>query len=444
MVFSNKYDSTTTFYYNGVPLKSVKTMLYLGFNFSYNGTMKSIINDRIEKSRKVALMVLNALRTNKNISTSLAISVYEKQIAPVLMYGCPIWAVPRYGNILYIENQPEHINVRNKLNEIFDELFGTPLPFEYARRVGKLTAGQNRRIIIKMSNFDDKQKLLSTNDSNYIFTNYEEKNASDTDKAYIDFCKRSLNISKYASNTATYFELGGKPIDNKMKSLAIKYWLRLAKGTENILLNQAYNESSVKGYEWVQGIKFILFKNGYGNVWHAPDTVDPLKFHKMFNGRLDDQFDQNIISKLSTSTRFEVLGNIIDNQVKLKRQRYIDIIQSPKIRESFTRLRVDLNVLEGAKQNQSKSPSEGVCINCTSNARETPQHLLFVCSKFSAIREKYYSSLRVKDSGFNPNTMNDKDLLKYILDLRCPDDNIQGCCSLVRRIYDARVELANI
>ena len=105
----------------------------------------------------------------KNISTSLAISVYEKQIAPVLMYGCPIWAVPRYGNILYIENQPEHINVRNKLNEIFDELFGTPLPFEYARRVGKLTAGQNRRIIIKMSNFDDKQKLLSTNDPNYIF-----------------------------------------------------------------------------------------------------------------------------------------------------------------------------------------------------------------------------------------------------------------------------------
>ena len=57
-----------------------------------------------------------------------------------------------------------------------------------------------------MSNFDDKQKLLSTNDPNYIFTNYEEKNASDTDKAYIDFCKRSLNISKYASNTATYFE----------------------------------------------------------------------------------------------------------------------------------------------------------------------------------------------------------------------------------------------
>ena len=441
MVFTSKFDSTATFYYNGKALENVKTMLYLGFNFSYNGTLNSIIKDRIEKSKKVAFMVLNALKTNKNISTSLAISVYEKQIAPVLMYGCSIWAVPKYGNILYIENQPEHINIRNKLNEIFTELFGKILPFEYARRVGKFTATQNRRIIIKMSNFDDKLTILSNNNSNYTFINYEEKSTSDTDKAYTDFCKRSLNMSKYASNTATHFELGSKPLDNKMQSLAVKYWLRLANGTNNLLLNQAYEESMEKRYEWVQGMQFLLCKNGFGDVWQMPETVNPLNFHKIFNNRINEQFDQNTISKLVASTRFDVLRSMITNETVIKRQRYIDVINNPSIRESFTRLRIDINVLEGAKQNISKSSSGGICLNCSLNTKETSDHLLFECTKFSDIREKSYTSLKMKDANFNPNNMNKHDFLKYFLDLKCPDKSIAGCCLLVKNIYDARVEL---
>ena len=441
MVFSNKFDSTATFYYNGTALKNVKTMLYLGFNFSYNGNLNSIINDRIDKSKKVAFMVLNALRTNKNVSTSLALSVYEKQIAPVLMYGCSVWAVPRNGNLLYIEDQPEHINTRSKLNEIFNDLFGTTLSFEYAKRVGKYIVGQKRRILIKMSNYEDKQKVLSHSNLTYKFSDYEEKCITDTNKTYVDFCKRSLNISKYASNTATYFELGCKPIDNKMLSLTVKYWLRLANGTENQLLNQAYAESLEQNYEWTQGIKYLLFKNGFGDVWQMPESVNQLNFHKTFKNRLNDQFDQNILSKLDSSTRFDVLKTMIDNETVVKRQRYIETIKNPSIRESFTRLRIDINILENSKQNIDKSPSGGICSNCSLNARETTTHLLLKCSKFSAIRDKFYTMIRSNDPNFNQNSMSEHDLLRYILDLRCPDENIAGCCSIVKNIYDARVEL---
>ena len=102
MVFSNKLDKTTTFKFNNTPLTNVQSMIYLGFNFSYNGRIKFIMSDRIAKAKKVAGMVLCALRTNKNISTKLALGIYDKQIAPVLMYGCSIWSLPQTGNLIYL------------------------------------------------------------------------------------------------------------------------------------------------------------------------------------------------------------------------------------------------------------------------------------------------------------------------------------------------------
>ena len=441
MVLSNKFDSTATFYYNGTSLKNVKTMLYLGFNFSYNGSLNSIINDRIEKSKKVALMVLSALKTNKNVSTSLAMSVYEKQVAPVLMYGCSVWAVPRHGNLIYLENQPEHINIRHKVNAIFNEQFGESLPIEYAKRVGKRSTGVNRRILIKMSNYSEKQKVLSQSDSNNLFSNYEDKSITDTNKTFADFCKRSLNISKYASNTATQFELGCKPIDNKMFSLAIKYWLRLANGTSNLFLNKAYTEALEQNYDWVQGIQFLLCSNGFGDVWRMPCSVNRLNFHKTFKVRLNDQADQNIISKLNSSTRFDVLRALNNNVTKIERQKYINIIKNPSIREIFTRLRIDLNVLENSKQNINKSPFGGNCPNCSISAKETTYHLLFKCNKFSDVRDRIYTSLRSNDQTFDSTNMNAEELLKYVLDLQCPDINIPKCCELVKKIYDTRVEL---
>ena len=178
-----------------------------------------------------------------------------------------IWAVPRHGNLVYLENQPEHINIRHKINEIFNELFGESLPIEYAKRIGKCSPGENRRILIKMSNYSDKQKVLSQSDSNHIFSNYIDKSISNTNKTFADFCKRSLNITKFASNTATQFELGCKPIDNKMFCLAVKYWLRLANGTSNLLLNMAYTEAVEQNFDWIQGIQFLMCSNSFGDVW---------------------------------------------------------------------------------------------------------------------------------------------------------------------------------
>ena len=60
---------------------------------------------------------------------------------------------------------------------------------------------------------------------------------------HLGFCKKSLNMSKFCSNSAIYTEMGVYPLEHQAYSLTIKYWLRLVNGTENTLLNEYYNEA---------------------------------------------------------------------------------------------------------------------------------------------------------------------------------------------------------
>ena len=443
MVFSKQADKTTTFNFNDVPLKNVQEMVYLGFNFSYNGNTQSVMSDRISKAKKVAGMVLNALRSNKNISTKLALSIYDKQIAPVMMYGCSIWSVPKTGNLLYLENQPENSKVRKVVDDIFIEIFGETLPYEYAKRVGKIQTSQSRRILIKLRDFDDKRRILSSRGHNYEFSNYVDVPISDSDKEYLRFCKSALNTSKYASNSATCFELGVKPIDNKMHGLAIKYWLRLENGTCNYLLNEAYKENKNGKFEWSQNIMALLFKNGYGYVWQNPSHVDPFSFHKEFRERLDVQFVQNLTDKIETSTRFDLLKTILNKDSEFKTQPYITIIKNPTVREIFTRLRTDINILESCKSKIGSSPSGGCCTFCPTQDLETPYHTIFICDKFANIRQNAYMHIKSTDPVFDQINMRPDEMIKYVLDLKCPEENVRRCCSLVKDIYEARVSLSD-
>ena len=150
MVLGNSFTKNTSFKLNNTVLENVKNFQYLGFDIAYNGNLNVMENDRIVKARKVANMVLQALRTNRNVSASLAMSIFYKQIAPILLYGCPIWSLPRSQNLIYIEEQPENLNSRNLANQAFQCALGQPIQFEYARRIEKPNRNQNRKILVKL------------------------------------------------------------------------------------------------------------------------------------------------------------------------------------------------------------------------------------------------------------------------------------------------------
>ena len=442
MVFSNSYDKNVKFHYKGIELTQEKYMIYLGFNIAYNGNIKSVISDRVAKARKVGNMILHAIRTNKNISVSLAMSLFEKQVSPVLLYGCPIWSTPHHGRLMYIENQPEVGNTRSIMNDISLKLLGRKVSFEYAKRVGKKPSNSsqntNRKILVKLEKYSDKLALLSKDQADFKLSNFETPCLSDLDKLHLSFCKKSLNMSKYASNTGVLFELGALPVEHKAFSLVIKYWLRLTGGTKNILLNEAYTESVEINSEWLQSVEAMLCENGFKNVWENPSQVDHNNFHKEFRSRLDDQFIQKVRGKINDSQRFDILKLIANEDGKFSRQSYLGKINNPHIREYFTRLRLDINILENSAPNKKESISNGVCRQCTSGSLETVEHFLLECDKYDHIRNDFIMKTENDYSCINIRSLPNDRVLTYILNLDCPDGHVSSCCKFINRIYNMR------
>ena len=65
-------------------------------------------------------MGAGALSTRGNISADIAMSIFDKQVIPILTYGSVIWGISRSYNKLYMNNIPEEKNnlqlLKNYLN----------------------------------------------------------------------------------------------------------------------------------------------------------------------------------------------------------------------------------------------------------------------------------------------------------------------------------------
>ena len=250
------------------------------------------------------------------------------------------------------------------------------------------------------------------------------------EKVHHDYCKKSLNISKYASSSAVQGELGRLPIINIAKGLAIKYWLRLHFGTKNTLLNECYKISLQNNYSWVQGIQGMLFENGFGEIYVDPFSTDKDTFHKYFRSRLNDQYVQNWNSKICNSNRFTTLRNL-NNRYEIKE--YIRKVKDPYIRRIFTRLRIDLNLLKTSK---SRGEQQNIICGFCHLEPETVDHFLLRCTKYQDIRSQSFSMISSNEPEFR--NRNDDDKLKYILDLQCSNNNVGVCCKFLSKMYSVR------
>ena len=109
----------------------------------------------------------------------------------------------------------------------------------------------------------------------------------------------------------------------------------------------------------MQSVQHLLYENGFGDVWLNPQSVNKETFHNHFKQRLKDQFVQGWNSKLEASNRFDTL-KIIHHDYKV--ENYVTAIRNPCIREVFTRLRIDLNILASSKTHgRDHNP---MCIHC--------------------------------------------------------------------------------
>ena len=99
MVLS-KGNMKASFRINQSSIENVDNYEYLGFQLRSNGSFSRLITDRIDKATRVSHMVLQALRVDQNVSPRLSLSLFDKQIVPILLYGAAVWSAPRTHNFI--------------------------------------------------------------------------------------------------------------------------------------------------------------------------------------------------------------------------------------------------------------------------------------------------------------------------------------------------------
>ena len=98
MVFSSRHSACLPFYYNNLELDFVKSFKYLGIIMSHNGKFTKTIEDRVSKAERAICMLRQVLASDGNVSIKLALSLFDKQISPILLYGCSIWGIQSCTN----------------------------------------------------------------------------------------------------------------------------------------------------------------------------------------------------------------------------------------------------------------------------------------------------------------------------------------------------------
>ena len=204
------------FHFGNAEIENVKEFTFLGFQISSNGNMKATITDRHSKASKMANVILRAINTNNNINVRLAMSLFDKQIVPILLYGSAIWSIPKEHNLLYLEQIPENENTRKIVPETLKKICGP-------KKRDPITP---RRILIHVKHINDKMELLR-NACKYrcVVNNFGNENVSNSEleTCQTNYIKKAMNVSKYSSSLAMQVELGRYPITHRAWGSVIKY-----------------------------------------------------------------------------------------------------------------------------------------------------------------------------------------------------------------------------
>ena len=142
-----------------------------------------------------------------NINVNVAISLYKKQILPILTYGSIFGGLSDCYNKLYINDIPEDVKLVKSLNTKLRT--GKIIRF---KRVG-IISNRPRKIIASMSSYQAKINLSNSKVDNFVFDDFNKSNFDSTfEQVQTNFFKFILDINKFASNHAIRAELGKFPV----------------------------------------------------------------------------------------------------------------------------------------------------------------------------------------------------------------------------------------
>ena len=180
------------FMFGNSPLEDVDGFNYHGVSLNHNNDISSIINNRVLKASRIIHMLMQ--RLSHNISPLVSLTLFDKHIVPILYYGAAIWSAPNTNNYSYLNHnngaEPEILLLKR---------YVTPVVMKFHMHLlGKWV--NVHRILPNLHYIIDKEKLLRGRLEIFNNCHYKRENR-DKKNTHQHLCKRSSNISIYASNT---------------------------------------------------------------------------------------------------------------------------------------------------------------------------------------------------------------------------------------------------
>ncbi len=224
--------------FKGDNIEYVTRYKYLGLLISSNGKTTQMIQERCTKAKKAVFQVRSALSTTYNVSRKLSLSIFDKQIFPILSYGSAIWALSN-NDTLSVTIDSNQIISKESLTDLFQNITGPTIKFDLLRKT------KNTSATIRVADPHQRALLLNSgnsNDSNFSISKCNTKAWQNFEQVHTSFCKYVLGVTKYASNFAVLGELGRQPISSKVTLSQILYWHRLENLSDNSVLWNAFQE----------------------------------------------------------------------------------------------------------------------------------------------------------------------------------------------------------
>ena len=349
-----------------------------------------MVNDRVLKAKRAAFAIKQAISTTQNISTNLSMSLFDKQVETILLYGSPIWGIPSSKRYLKLKGDTLDTNTRVAAYKYLQSIGINDINIICFRRLKV-----NQGITLTVNNVSDKLEIMTKHiktPATFTIEENEKLLSDDVEILYSSYCTYSVGVSKYASTKLTLNDLGRFPIKIRSMVLAILYWLRLEHGTKNFLLNKAFDAMKQENHPWIQNIQYALWQIGLRNVWQKLKSFEKKQLKSILTTRLKDIYLQtfsNYCGMTANQNKCKIINTC--QQLAYEPKAYLTRIRSANIRNMFTRFRIDANCTLDSRYRSfsNKSVEDSQCKIC--NVVQSVDHVLLHCKGSNLTTTELYS-----------------------------------------------------
>jgi len=351
-------------------------------------------------------------------------SLFDKQITPILLYGSVLWGIPDSNRYIKIQINKINVKVKCQVQSIINQRMNREIKIDEIK-----VLKSKGEVLVKLNSSQDKIDLIYSNKNfsdNCLITNHEMKEKNNYEGVHSNYCKYVIGVAKFASTTAVMKELNRFPIQLQAYINEISYWHRLQANPINPLLHAAFRICKDDNHPFIQNISYLLKSNGMGNILVSPSNYSNKQIKCIVKDNLMNQHKQLINSVINDNCKYDTLNKCHKHKnVDFKSPPYNMNIKSTFIRKCFAYLRLD-KAMYYDQYNENN-----ICDAC--NVTKDSYHILMICKTTEIERNTFLQNMNVLYPNFHNLSVYEK--LISILNMQFNDlEVIQLICSFVKQI----------